>query len=222
MAPTEAALASLLSLPWEIRSVILLNVLKPQRRREPVFDATFIKKRVWLRNCFDETNPKTTTLFIEKPGTWPLARSARALQATNRQLREEVMLLINETFKTGKAKALFILDIMIVKDVGIFPTWLSFPYKTKRILSLRVNLRIVRPDPRTVPREWIEAARYPGKISPRTLQLEIPTFWSFFAALALISLSRLRYKPAVDKPGTQSTAELPNILQGQSTGQKNA
>lgn len=144
MAPAEADPASLLSLLWEIRSVILLGALKLQRRREPVFDRKFMQKRVRLENCFDEGHPKGTNIYVEKPGTWPLARSARALQATSQQLHNDVTLLINEIFKMGKVKASFILDIMIIKDVSTFPTWLSFPYMTKHILSLRVNLPSVR------------------------------------------------------------------------------
>lgn len=127
MAPAEDAPASLLSLPWEIRSVILLDVLtRSHRRGEPVFDNKFMRQRVHLGNCFDERNPKETNIYIEKPGTWPLARSARALQATCRQLRDDVTLLINQTLKTGKTKAPFILDFMIerrrrVPHVAVFP-----------------------------------------------------------------------------------------------------
>ncbi|ATY67116.1 hypothetical protein A9K55_000474 [Cordyceps militaris] len=212
MAPAEDAPASLLSLLWEIRSVILLDVLtRSHRRGEPVFDNKLMRQRVHLGNCFDERNPKETNIYIEKPGIWPLARSARAFQATCRQLRDDVTLLINQTLKTGKTKAPFILDFMIVKDVGVFPTWLSFPYKTKRILSLRVNLRIIRPDPKAVPREWIKLARYPENLPRRWGELNTSTFWSFYAALALISLSRLRYKPADDETkGIESAAAPTN------------
>ncbi|KAJ4154721.1 hypothetical protein LMH87_000001 [Akanthomyces muscarius] len=210
MTPAETVPASLLRLPWEIRSVILIDALEFQLRREPIFDRKFMRSRVRLGNLFDERHPKATNIYIEKPGTWPLALSARALQATNRQLRDEVTLLINETFKTGKARAAFILDMMIVKDIGVFPTWLCFPYKTKRILSLRVNLRIIRPDPTAVPVEWAELARYPANIHPRWGELKPSTFWNFFAVLALISLSRLRYEPAVDETGIKPAAAPTN------------
>lgn len=195
MATVEAAAASLLSLPWELRRAILLDVLKPRRQRrvEPVFDRKFMRERVRLRNLFDEGHAEATNIYVEKPGTWPPAPPARALQATNRQLRDEATLLITETLKKkGKArpKAPFILDIMVVKDIGVLPTWLSFPCKTRRILSLRVNVRIVRlQDAKAVPIEWVEQARYPADKTSAT-------FWSFFAALTLIPLSRLRYRPA--------------------------
>ncbi len=175
-----------------------------------------MRNRVYLGNCFDERHPRATNIYIEKPGTWPLARSARALQATNRQLRDDATLLINEMFKTGKVEAPFILDIMIVKDIGVFPTWLCFPYKTKRILSLRVNLRIIRPDAKAVPLEWVESARYPANISPCWDELKTPTLWSFFAVLVLIPLSRLRYKPAVDATDIKPVAAATNKQQGQS------
>ncbi len=209
MPPAEAAPASLLTLPWEIRSAILLEVLTPQRRREPAFDKKFTQQRVHLRNCFDERNPKATNIYIENPGSWPLAQSAKALQATNRQLRDDVTLLIDKMLKTGMVKAPFVLDIMVVKDVGVFPTWLCFPYKTRRILQLRVNVRIIRPDAKASPLEWVELARFPEKRSGYN-ELETSTFWSFYAALALISLSRLRYKPAaVDKTTSINSAETP-------------
>lgn len=218
MNPTDVAPASPLGrLPWEIRSVILLDALEVQRRREPVFDIKFMRQRVRLENCFDERHPKRTNIYIEKPGTWPLARSARALQSTSRQLRNDVTILINDNFKTGKRKAPFILDIMIVKDIGVFPTWLCFPYKTKRILNMRVNLRIIRPDAKVVPLEWVELARFPANIAPRWAEPKTPTFWSFFAVLALISLNRLYYKPTVDETSIKSTGMWQNKQQGQST-----
>ncbi|KAJ3472249.1 hypothetical protein NLG97_g11152 [Lecanicillium saksenae] len=99
---------------------------------------------------------------------------------------------------------------MVVKDVGVFPTWLCFPYKTRRILKLRVNLRIVRPDAKAVPLEWVELACYPENLRHPAAWVESPTFWNFYAVLALVPLSRLRYEPTRDENEAKAAAALKN------------
>lgn len=193
-------MASLLDLPWDVRRVILRRVIRPPKpRREPVFDKKFMKGRIRLRNCFDETRPEATNIYVEKPQC--LYPTIKALLETCRQLREETTLLINKYFKTGKVEAPFVLDIMYVKDVGVFPTWISFPYKTKRILRLAINVRIIRPDPRTVPAEWISAARFPMVLDKYGVyrRPSPEPFWNFYAVVALYSLNRLSIKATANE-----------------------
>ncbi|KAJ3472186.1 hypothetical protein NLG97_g11209 [Lecanicillium saksenae] len=149
----------LLSLPVELRLLIILEVLK-SRRKEPALTKKLIDGRVQLRNRFDATRPEMTNIYVQRHKNRYL--HGNGLLATCRRLRQETLLLIDTQIKTGRVKMPFVLDVMFVKDVGIIPTWLSFPYTptTGRIRKLAVNVRIVRPGTHVVPADWIEAARY--------------------------------------------------------------
>ncbi|CEJ92337.1 hypothetical protein VHEMI07997 [[Torrubiella] hemipterigena] len=90
---------------------------------------------------------------------------------------------------------------MYVKDVGVFPTWISFPYKTKRILCLAINVHIIRPDRRTVTDEWISAARFPMVLDKYGVyRRPSPSpFWNFYAVVALYPLNRLSIKATTNE-----------------------
>lgn len=150
----------LLALPWELRRPIIVEVLKHKRTTPPIFSRKLIKGRMRLHNCFDADFPEVTNIYIPRQKNRHLA--GNGLRATNRQLRHETDLLIQEELKTGKIGAEFILDMMIVKDIGVFPTWISFPYQPEHIKRLQIDLRIVRPGNTTVPTEWIDVARSQG------------------------------------------------------------
>lgn len=81
------------------------------------------------------------------------------MRATNRQLRHETDLLIEQDIKSGRIDVPFVLDVMIVKETGVFPSWISFPYQPTHLDKLTINLRIVQPGTSLVPDEWVEAAR---------------------------------------------------------------
>lgn len=149
--------ARLLSLPWEVRRPIIVEVLRHQRQKTPVFSRKFIERRVRLRNCFDNSFPEITSFYVARHKNRYL--HGNALRATNRQLRYETNLVIQKGLETGSLDHLpFTLDIMVVKDIGVFPTWMSFPYQAKHIKKLTISLRIIRPG--AVPDEWVETARY--------------------------------------------------------------
>ncbi|KID60690.1 Protein kinase-like domain protein, partial [Metarhizium hybridum] len=151
----------LLDLPWELRRPIIVQVLRRGRKSEPAFNRKLIESRVRLRNCFDDDFPKTTNLYVQRHKNRYL--HGNALRTTNRQLRYETNLLIEEEIKSGNIEIPFVLDVMIVKDVGVFPTWMSFPYRPEHLKMLTINLRIVRPGTSVVPDEWIKVARYEEK-----------------------------------------------------------
>lgn len=49
-----------------------------------------------------------------------------------RQLRQEIdQLMENEHVSTDQHNISFILDVMLVKDIGVFPKWISFPLSAK-------------------------------------------------------------------------------------------
>lgn len=120
-------------LPWEVRRPIIIEVLRHQRKSTPVFSRKFIESRVRLRNCFDENFPETTNFYVARHKNRYL--HGNALRATNRKLRYETNLLIQEELESGNLQLPFVLDIMVVKDIGVFPTWMSFPYRPAHIKS---------------------------------------------------------------------------------------
>lgn len=183
--------SSLLALPWELRSIICLEVLKHRRTKQPIFDRKLVENRVRLRNCFDRSFPEDTNIYIRKPRCRYI--HGRGLLETCQRLRRDVMLLINEQLKTGRIEIPFVLDVMFVKDVGIFPTWMSFPYRTKRILNLRLNVRIIRPKPDLIPLEWVEMGRH-RRDDWSKIHTE-PTQWNLLTVVSLYALGRLSFRP---------------------------
>ncbi|KAK3192737.1 hypothetical protein K4F52_001091 [Lecanicillium sp. MT-2017a] len=149
----------LIDLPWEVRRLIIVAVLRGGgRRTTPSFSRKLIEKRERLRNCFEEHLPEVTNLYVPRHKNRYL--HGNGLRATNRQLRYETNLVMREELETGKLEVPFVLDVMVVKDIGVFLTWMSFPYRPMHIKKLTINLRIVRPGTSTVPDEWVEVARY--------------------------------------------------------------
>ena len=148
----------LIDLPWEVRRPIIVEVLRHQRKSTPIFSRKFMESRVRLCNCFDEHFPQVTNFYVARHKNRYL--HGNALRATNRQLRYETNLMIQEELESGNLDLPFVLDIMVVKDIGVFPTWMSFPYRPTHIKKLTINIRIVRPGDSIVPDEWVEVARY--------------------------------------------------------------
>ncbi|KAJ3479944.1 hypothetical protein NLG97_g8188 [Lecanicillium saksenae] len=135
----------LFSLPLEIRRTIILVVLKCGRRKEPTPD-----QEVW--------RPETTNIYVQRHKNRLI--HGNGLVATCRQLRSETFTLIKDTLKPGLVDVPFVLDVMVVKHVGVILTWMSFPYKPLRIRKLTVNVRVMRSARLVVPDDWVDAARY--------------------------------------------------------------
>lgn len=191
----------LYSLPTELKRIIFLDVLQQGRKKEPTFTRAFIQNRIRLRNCFDGTYTELTksdTTNIYVPKHRYLKIHGHALLATNRQLRREIQALIEDELKSGKINVPFVLDVMFVKDIGVFPTWMSFPYKPRRLERLElihVNVRIIRQGAAAAfPNQWIEAARYPTDNPYRQYGLS-PATWNLFMVLTLYAMGRFSAKP---------------------------
>ena len=73
-----------------------------------------------MRNCFDESFPELRNLYAPRHENRYL--HGNAWRATNRQLRCETNTLIKEEINSTKSEIPFVVDIMIAKDVGLFPT----------------------------------------------------------------------------------------------------
>lgn len=204
MAETQTP-SRLLDLPCELRRAIIIEVLRRGRKSEPAFNRKLIESRVRLRNCFDESFPEVTNLYVGRHKNRYL--HGNALQATNRQLRRETNLLIEEEIKSCNIEIPFILDVMIVKDVGVFPTWMSFPYRPEHLKMLTINLRIVRPGMSIVPNEWIEVARYEKE--EYSLWARSPAHWNIIMAVVFYAFGCFSVKADPAQPGVKRNNQAP-------------
>lgn len=148
----------LLRLPLELRRLIILETLKQGRREEPILSKPFVDSRVRLRNRFDENYPTQTNIFVPKQKGFI---NGNALLQTNRQLRKDTLDLIEDTLKRGIVDIPYILDVMVIKDVGVLPTWMSYPYRPSgHVKQIQVNMRLFRLDKDIVPKNWISTSLY--------------------------------------------------------------
>ena len=160
------------------------------RKREPAFIPKLIQRRLRLRNCFSEEFPKITSIYVRRHQHQCM--QGNSLRAASRQLRFETDLLIDEEIKSGKIDIPFVLDVMIVKEIGVFPTWISFPYKPQHLDKLTINLRIVQPGTSVVPTEWIEVARYGEQYRS---WFKSPLAWNIIMVIAFYALGQFSMKP---------------------------
>lgn len=199
--------ARLLNLPWEVRRPIIVDVLRHQRQKTPVFSRKFIESRVRLRNCFDNSFPEITNFYVARHKNRYL--HGNALRATNRQLRYETNLVIQKGLETGSLDHLpLTLDIMVVKDIGVFPTWISFPYQAKHIKKLAISLRIIRPG--AVPDEWVKMARYSDDEFYARWE-NSPTRWNVIVmGVLLYAFGHFSVKPDPALPPIRQSSEKPS------------
>lgn len=195
--------SGLLGLPWELRRAIIHKVLHSQHSRAelPSFNQELVESRVRICNCFDAKFPKLTNFYVPKLKFSYLPY--HGLRCTNRQLREETDRAIKEELKPGSNGIPFVLDVMIVKDIGVFPTWMSFPYQPKHLEKLTINLRIIRPETSTlVPDEWVEMARHKddGRYSP--------VQWNLLMAISMYAFGVFSVKQDPTLPHVQSNRQL--------------
>ncbi|KAJ6442180.1 Protein argonaute 18 [Purpureocillium lavendulum] len=161
---------SLLDLPREIRDQILREVILSQRK--PPVSLADCGNRVPLPNQYDEVWPDITSIYIEDG---PLRFPKDALLGTCRQLRSETEQLLA---LIGPEKLPYTLDVMLVDQVGIFPTWLTFPAMPTRIELVRVRVRLFgKPD--DFDREWEECVDDDDEL----------TYWNLIALFTVYILS---------------------------------
>lgn len=208
----------LIALPWEVRRPIIVEVLRHQRKRTPIFSRKFIESRVRLRNCFDENFSQVTNFYVARHKNRYL--HGNALRATNRQLRYETNLMIQEELESGNLDLPFILDVMVVKDIGVFPTWISFPYRPTHIKKLTINIRIVRPGDSIVPDEWVEVARYHDEDFYSQWK-NSPTRWNVVVmAVLLYAFGCFSVKPDPAQPLIQRESQEPPAVEDATPAKK--
>jgi hypothetical protein len=209
----EAATGRLLDLPWELRRPIIVHVLQRRRSKLPSFSRKLIESRLRLRNCLDANFPEVTNFYVPRHKNRYL--HGNGLRATNRQLRHETDQLIQEELKSGSIDVPFVLDVMVVKDIGVFPSWMSFPYRPEHLKKLTVNLRIVRPGTSTVPNEWVEVARYKD-------DKYYPTSWHLLMAITLYAFGCFSVKQDPVLPRVQRNSQAAATEEAQPAKTKQA
>ncbi|KAJ3495782.1 hypothetical protein NLG97_g3141 [Lecanicillium saksenae] len=194
---TNVGESRLLTLPLELRRYIILEVLKHGRRKEPSLSNEVFKDRIQLINRFDEKYPVGTNIYVRGRKTWI---HGNAFLQASRQLRQDTLELIEDTRKTGVVEIPFVLDLMVIKDVGLLPTWMSCPYQPEHLTQLTVKVRVFRPDKDLIPRGWVSAI-----VGDRSVyHYEVTTCqWSFLVVLLFYAMGRLT------KSSEDSTNERP-------------
>ncbi|KAJ5156180.1 hypothetical protein N7492_008983 [Penicillium capsulatum] len=153
-------MASFLGIPPELRAIIINLVLCHQRvppvapSKSERMDFQDIDYRAWRDN---------TTIYNEQRGQHCPSNSLG-------------LLLTNHL--------LWILDISVLNDYDLFPTWLSVPYITNHVPELRVNVRLFGHI-----LSVIQARKLTGAGVP------LGFHWSFYALLERF----LRYGPVDEK-----------------------
>lgn len=181
----------LLSLAAEVREAIILEVLR-YVRKPPLLTPEVVEQCARLINCFDQNGPNESNIYVRR--ATDIRVNGDALLATNRVLRQETLALIDRLEKgTIKADGMtYVMDLMIIKDIGLMPSWRSYPYIPQRIKKLHIDVRLVRPSDGLIPTEWMFAAKYERLYAWD----EYINTWNVRVVLALFALNLLRFSPS--------------------------
>ena len=124
----------LLLLPREIRDIIISLVVTTPAL--PPVDATVESLRSQLRDIkyqcwFGDNGVK----YLVQMGSY--RPNSAALLLTNHQLHDEVEYLLQ------KASVQYVLDVMLINERELWPTWTSIPILATQIDTVEVNFRII-------------------------------------------------------------------------------
>ncbi|KAJ3473372.1 hypothetical protein NLG97_g10342 [Lecanicillium saksenae] len=192
--------AYILRLPWDIRCIIIADVTRGAPERPPNLTPEFIKDRARVMNSFDEDTPAETNIFLPKGGC---ARThGNGLLGTNRQLRQDTLDFIHNMREREASDVPYALDLMLVHNVGIFPTWVSYPFRPKRMARLQINIRTVRPEKGLVPREWIFRC---DQMDSR--QWHSRAVWNLIVIYLFYTTGQLTLSPIFKRQGTGKAGE---------------
>ncbi|CAL5874015.1 uncharacterized protein PFLUO_LOCUS8301 [Penicillium psychrofluorescens] len=169
-------MSSFLSLPLEIRVSIIEQVLCGCRTpptypsKSDRIDFQDIVYKAWLSR---------TKIYHEQRSTH-CPSNCLPLLLTNRQIHGETQSALSRK----NSKLPYVLDISILNDYDLFPTWLSVPHLTNRVHALHVDVRLF-------------GSIIPSKIAKRLLGDggRLGFHWSFYALLERF----LRYGPVDEK-----------------------
>ena len=176
-------MVTLLSLPREIRDQILQEAIFFQRH--PPASPSVSQDRICLRNTFDFYWTGETNIYIERG---QISNTQLSLLLTNHQLHAETKELSKRSSEVP-----YRLDVMVVKECGLFPTWLSYPGRQQHIDTVHVQFRIFDPSEDINP-EWLERAQYGGGGDGSTR-----TGWNAIFFLAVYLLNGFHDTAALEK-----------------------
>ncbi|CRK15152.1 hypothetical protein BN1708_011372, partial [Verticillium longisporum] len=168
--PPRRVMAGLLSIAPELRDLILEEVLRLPEREAPVDpSASQDRKRRKYRDdmrCSDGHD-----IWVKEKNFLAAAQKTPAIMLVNRQLHAEAAAVIART------KTHYRLDVMYVKECGLWPTWLSVPRLAHHADSIYVQFRIFDP-PTDVNEDWRNPRQFLGGDGGPAMIV-----WNFFAMM---------------------------------------
>ncbi|KAK1595477.1 uncharacterized protein LY79DRAFT_577867 [Colletotrichum navitas] len=161
----------LLTIPREIRDLILDEVVFLPDRPPPLNPSVSQdrKRREYKGKGFSDGHD----IWVEKQIRAPPSGSPNnAILLVNRQLHDEAKTLLASKGTHCR------LDVMYVKECGLWPTWLAVPRSTRHADSVHVQFRIFDP-PADVNPDWKNEEQFRGGDGG-------PPFivWNFYAMLS--------------------------------------
>lgn len=192
-----------MTIPPELRDQILRDVLFPPEHEPPDSPAVsqdrvrrvYSGDTVDYRDGHDIWVPRTPVAAAEPH--W------RAVLLVNRQLHDEGSALLA---RAAERRSLHRLDVMYVKECGLWPTWLSVvpPRAARHIDTLHVQFRIFDP-----PDDVDPARRNPHQFVTRNVGGEPLAVWNFFALLSdYISHGPTAFERHVGPPSPHTVKRL--------------
>ncbi|KAM0280579.1 hypothetical protein ACHAQH_004024 [Verticillium albo-atrum] len=163
-------MVGLLSIAPELRDLILEEVLRLPEREAPANpSASQDRKRRKYRDdmrCSDGHD-----IWVKQKSFLAAAQETPAIMLVNRQLHDEAIAVLART------KMHYRLDVMYVKECGLWPTWLSVPRLAHHVESIYVQFRIFDP-PANVNDDWRNPRQFLGGdgVPPMIV-------WNFFAMI---------------------------------------
>lgn len=133
------AAAGLMTLPFEVRSIIIRDAITLHRPPPRSPSASLDRKRLDILN---------TAIYVERSPDEAPARAQVSLLRACRQLRSDTRHVLASL--RGET---YVLDLMVVLDRGLLPTWCHVPGLQESIKLVTVVVRIFDPTP-DLPSDW--------------------------------------------------------------------
>ncbi len=197
----------LLGLPAKLRAAIIFEVLASVDKN-PVLSSETIPNRIRLeqhcdihnKDCKSEMNIYLPRRPLPVPNSADLLSTCRKLRENTEAVIEDIIEHMREN--SGKAfvnssKAVeFVLDVMFVKDVGLVPTWLSFPFRSDHVERLRVQIRAIQPSAGLIHPAFMQNTRYCDGVDAAKTVTDSPLFAVLdFYAFNRLLLSKINARP---------------------------
>ncbi|KAJ5818205.1 hypothetical protein N7474_003796 [Penicillium riverlandense] len=173
--------AFVLILPREIREYIIEQVLCGCHT-PPTYPSK--SGRIDFHDIIYKAWRSRTKIYHEQRGTH-CPSNCLPLLLTSRQIHDETQCILNRK----NTKSTYVLNISVLNDYDLFPTWISVPYITNRVYALYTDVHLF-------------GSIIPSKIARRLVGDggRLGFHWSFYALLERF----LRYGPVGEKKGKRN------------------